>query len=105
MTSVTRRPAGLVRVGLAGLLLLLGIAPAPVAGDSAWVSWLGTGNGYTPLGAYGGATGEKDCKEAAAQMMAAMKGNAKQLTEFLKSSSRYVCLPETIDPRGPRGSK
>jgi len=38
-------------------------------------------------------------------MMAAMKGNAKQLTEFLKSSSRYVCLPETIDPRGPRGSK
>jgi hypothetical protein len=38
-------------------------------------------------------------------MMAAMKGNSKQLTDFLKSSSRYVCLPETVDPRGPRGAK
>jgi hypothetical protein len=99
------RGIGLRGFVAASLLPFLGIAPAPAAADSAWVLWLGTGNGYTPLGAYGGATGEKDCKEAAAQMMAAMKGNAKQLTEFLKSSSRYVCLPETIDPRGPRGSK
>ncbi len=36
-------------------------------------------------------------------MMAQMKGNSKQLADFLKTSSRYLCLPETIDPRGPRG--
>ena len=38
-------------------------------------------------------------------MMEAMKGNSKQLSDFLNSSSRYVCLPETVDPRGPRGTK
>jgi len=75
------------------------------AADSAWVLWLGTGAGYTPLGAYGGATGEKDCKDAAAQAMAAMKGNTKELTDFLKSNSRYVCLPETVDPRAPRSTR
>ena len=93
--------AALVGTALAGFL----VAPSLAAAESAWVLWLGTGNGYTPLGAYGGATGERDCKDAAAQMLATMKGDSKQLTEFLKSSSRYVCLPETVDPRGPRGTK
>ena len=88
-------------IALAGLLA----APTPARGESAWVLWFGTGAGYTPLGAYGGAAGEKDCKDAAAQMMETMKGNAKQLSDFLKSSSRYVCLPETVDPRGPRPPK
>ena len=93
--------AALVGTALAGFL----VGPSLAAAESAWVLWLGTGNGYTPLGAYGGASGERDCKDAAAQMLATMKGDSKQLTEFLKSSSRYVCLPETIDPRGPRGTK
>jgi hypothetical protein len=95
-----------MRVTLVGAALVgLVVVPGPAAAESAWVLWLGTGSGYTPLGAYGGGSGEKECKEAAAQMMAAMKGNSKQLTDFLKSSSRYVCLPETVDPRGPRGAK
>ena len=91
-------------VSVAALCWFL-MAANPVGAESAWVLWLGTGTGYTPLGAYGGAPGEKDCKEAAAQVMSAMKGDSKQLAEFLKSSSRYVCLPETVDPRGPRGTK
>ena len=90
---------------LASTLAVLLVAPTSARAQSAWVLWLGTGTGYTPLGAYGGATGEKECKEAAGQMMEAMKGNSKQLSDFLKSSSRYVCLPETVDPRGPRGTK
>ena len=98
---MTRMVAALLGAGLATLVA----APTPAAAESAWVLWLGTGTGYTPLGAYGGAAGEKECKEAAAQMMEAMKGNSKQLSDFLKSSSRYVCLPETVDPRGPRGTK
>ena len=94
----------LAAIYVAALCSLL-IVANPVGAESAWVLWLGTGTGYTPLGAYGGVAGEKDCKEAAAQVMSAMKGNSKQLAEFLKSSSRYVCLPETVDPRGPRGTK
>ena len=95
----------LMRSGLfaTALAVFLGVAPTPAVAESAWVLWLGTGTGYTPLGAYGGTAGEKDCKEAAAQVMETMKGNPKQLADFLKSSSRYVCLPETVDPRGPRG--
>ena len=93
--------AALCGTALAGLL----VAPSLTAAESAWVLWLGTGNGYTPLGAFGGGTGEKECKDAAAQMVAAMKGNSQQLADFLKTSSRYLCLPETIDPRGPRGVK
>jgi hypothetical protein len=90
---------------LASTLAVLLVTPTSARAQSAWVLWLGTGTGYTPLGAYGGATGERECKEAAGQMMEAMKGSSKQLSDFLKSSSRYICLPETVDPRGPRGTK
>jgi hypothetical protein len=34
--------------------------------------------------------------------MTGMKKNSKELAEFLKSSSRYLCLPDTVDPRGPK---
>jgi hypothetical protein len=89
---------------LASILLLLVIVSVARA-QSAWVLWLGTGTTYTPFGAYGGNTAEKDCKEAATQLMTNMGKDAKQMSEFLKASSRYLCLPEAIDPRGPKGTK
>jgi hypothetical protein len=33
-----------------------------------------------------------------------MKENPKALAEFPKSSGRYLCLPDTVDPRGPKES-
>jgi len=86
------------------LVVILGLlaAATPARADCAWVLWLGTGSTYTPFGAYGPSTGERDCKEAAAQLMTELQKDAKQLREFLKSSSRYVCLPDTVDPRGPK---
>ena len=33
-----------------------------------------------------------------------MRKDAKQMGEFLKASRRYVCLPDTVDPRGPKGT-
>lgn len=73
--------------------------------ECAWVLWLGTGTTYTAFGAYGASTGEKNCKEAVTQLMTDMRKDAKQLGEFLKASSRYLCLPDTVDPRGPRATK
>lgn len=90
---------------VAPLLALLGTLTlaTSAAAESAWVLWLGTGTTYTPFGAYGGATGERECKEAIAQLMTEMRKNPTQLSEFLKSTSRYICLPDTVDPRGPKG--
>ena len=87
---------------LLALLGWLSLATSASA-EGAWVLWLGTGTTYTPFGAYGGTTGERECKEAVAQLMTEMRKNTTQLSEFLKSSSRYICLPDTVDPRGPKG--
>lgn len=71
--------------------------------QSAWVLWLGTGTTYTPFGAYGGNTGERECKDTAAQAMADLAKDTKRMAEFLRASSRYLCLPDTVDPRAPKG--
>jgi hypothetical protein len=92
------------RIAVVALCWLLALA-ASTSAEGAWVLWLGTGTTYTPFGAYGGNTGEKECKEAATQLMTSVGKDAKQMSEFLKASSRYLCLPETVDPRGPKGTK
>jgi hypothetical protein len=89
---------------IASILLLL-VSVSVARAEAAWVLWLGTGTTYTPFGAYGGNMGEKACKEAATQLMTDMSKDAKQLAEFLKSSGRYLCLPDTVDPREPKGTK
>lgn len=84
------------------ILFSLLVVTSSAHAECAWVLWLGTGATYTPFGAYGATAGEKECKEAATQLMTNMQKDPKQLAEFLKSSNRYLCLPDTVDPRGPK---
>lgn len=93
-----------MRAVTASILLLL-VSASVAHAECAWVLWLGTGATYTPFGAYGGTSGERECKEAAAQLMTDMGKDAKRLGDFLKASSRYLCLPDTVEPRGPKGTK
>lgn len=93
-----------MRAVTASILLLL-VSASVAHAECAWVLWLGTGATYTPFGAYGGTSGERECKEAAAQLMTDMGKDARRLGDFLKASSRYLCLPDTVEPRGPKGTK
>ena len=102
--QLTTEWRGPMKVAIAGILLVLVIVSVAHA-ECAWVLWLGTGTTYTPFGAYGGNAGERECKAAATQLMTDMSKDAKQLAEFLKASSRYLCLPDTVEPRGPKGTK
>lgn len=86
---------------LLALLLLLTLTTSAYA-ECAWVMWFASGAGYTTFAAYGGAAAEKECKDTSARLMADMK-DPKVVAEFLKSSSRYLCLPDSVDPRGPKG--
>jgi hypothetical protein len=93
-----------MRAVTASILLLL-VSASVAHAECAWVLWLGTGATFTPFGAYGGTSGERECKEAAAQLMTDMGKDAKRLGDFLKASSRYLCLPDTVEPRGAKGTK
>lgn len=37
-------------------------------------------------------------------MMRDLAKDTNQVAKFLKTRSRYLCLPDTVDPRGPKGT-
>jgi len=74
---------------------------ATASAECAWVAWLsavhrtGLGN-ITPIGA-------SDSKAACEQRIESMKGSLEATKNELNIVAFYTtCLPDTVDPRGPK---
>ena len=82
------------RILLAMLCCLLAVATSASA-ECAWVLWrISTTVRNTALPVAGYETPDR-CKEAA------MEKNA----TAVRGGEFYTCLPDTVDPRGPKGSR
>jgi hypothetical protein len=82
------------------LLVVVGAWAAPASAACAWVLWQETTDlltGYTPVV---GTPSERECTAQKAEY----ERRARPNTIHEDAGLRYVCFPETIDPRGPQGA-
>ena len=82
------------------LLVAVGVWANPASAACAWVLWQETtdlSTGYTPVA---GASSERECT---AQKLD-YERRPRPDTIHADAGFRYVCFPETIDPRGPTGT-
>lgn len=85
---------------LGALLAVLTLAPTAGA-ECAWVLWLTIreldGRGGEDVSILEAYTTKKECDQAESRERADLK------KEPVKYRYRVICLPDTVDPRGPKG--
>ena len=87
-------------LGTIVVALVLTLAPIQAWAACAWVLWQETtdlATGYTPMV---GTDSERDCGARKAEYERRPRPSSIDKDTEL----RYLCLPETIDPRGPRSA-
>lgn len=94
-------PMLVTRIALVSLMLL---APAPAWAERAWVLW------FRPAGGVAGRAGERgpwEPKAAAATQLECEAESTTLVRQFERwaggEGSQYICLADTVDPRGPKG--
>jgi len=99
---------GRIGILLASLCFLLG-APASASAECAWVLWVHTedkglrgwwdGPKWTPRSAF---ASKKECEDP---LGIRSKGAPGDDPLDIRSKQSWICLPDTVDPRGPKGTK
>ena len=82
--------------GFATLLVTLYLltSAAPAYAECAWVLWSASGGASLPVSAW---DAKSRCEEAKNERLRALSGTVE------RKDVSFVCLPDTVDPRGPKG--
>ena len=67
---------------------------APAHAECAWVLWSASGGASLPVSAW---DAKSRCEEAKNERLRALS------TTVERKDVTFVCLPDTVDPRGPKG--
>jgi type IV secretory pathway protease TraF len=80
----------------APLLLALSMltSAATASAECAWVLWSASASASLPVGAW---DTKSRCEEAKSERLRAVG------TAVERTAVTFVCLPDTVDPRGPKG--
>jgi len=94
---------------LSVVVIVLTLSPMQAWSECAWVLWHGIINpvdgelSWGPSGAYPAGRGQSECEEAAQAMMKRDERDSARKDARAMLRSAFVCLPDTVDPRGPKG--
>jgi hypothetical protein len=95
-TLLMKAATSRVQACLLACTIIIATLVGTASAECAWVLWLERGNGWEIVRAFGGLT---ECEELLGRLDAA---NVRAWKEKKKNLGSYVCLPDTIDPRGPK---
>jgi len=70
------------------------ISAGPAHAECAWVLWSASGGASLPVSAW---DAKSRCEEAKNERLRALSSTVE------RKDVTFVCLPDTVDPRGPKG--
>ena len=94
MTRLPRRSSLLVALCLLTSAVALTAPAATAYAECAWVLWSASGGASLPVSAW---DAKSRCEEAKNERLRALSGTVE------RKDVSFVCLPDTVDPRGPKG--
>ena len=93
----------MMRLRRASIIVVLNLLASvrPAHADCAWVAWLSSmhKSGLTDITPIGASDSKAECQ----QRIASVQQGFEAMTERNLVAFSVICLPDTVDPRGPKG--